>query len=91
MYLRPYDLEDYELGPWSNNAWDNEVKGSIKLAIMDFRNVPGEINKETAPREAPHTSDRSWICSRRWRTLRSRIPWYGFGSLGMTSLMITEG
>lgn len=46
VYLRPYDLEDYELGPWSNNAWDNEVKGSdIKLAIMDFRNVPGEINK----------------------------------------------
>ena len=56
-YLRCYDTEKDEIGAWGDQVWDESVANSIKLAVMDFWNIPGVINKETAPKDAPYFLD----------------------------------
>jgi hypothetical protein len=56
-FLRPYDSSKDELSKWGDGDWDDYVNASIKLAIIDFRNIPGVLNKETAPSDAPYYTD----------------------------------
>jgi hypothetical protein len=56
-FLRPYNSKRDELTNWGARDWDEYVKASIKLAIIDFRNIPGILNKDTAPAEAPYYTD----------------------------------
>ena len=52
--MRPYNLEGDVLSPWPEHVWDDHVNSSTKLGFIDFRNVPGEINRETASKEKPY-------------------------------------
>ena len=56
-YLRCYNMEKDEIGAWGDQVWDNSMANSIKLAVMDFRNIPGIINKETTPKDALYFLD----------------------------------
>ncbi len=53
-YLRPYDTKDNILSLWGNNVRNDAIGDSLKLALIDFRNILGVINKETAPRDSPY-------------------------------------
>ena len=57
MFLRPYDSEKDELTKWLDGDWDEYVKASIKLEIIDFRNIPGILNKDTTSVETPYYTD----------------------------------
>ena len=56
-FLRPYEVNGDEITTWTNNAWDGDMKDSIKFAVMDFCNIPKIINKETSSRDAPYFVD----------------------------------
>ena len=56
-YLRCYDTEKDEIGAWSDQVWDDSMTNSIKLAVMDFRNIPRVINKEMDPKDTPYFLD----------------------------------
>ena len=53
IFVRPYDAKEDTLAPWGNGVWEPE-NVVIKLTLLDFRNIPGVINKETAPKESPY-------------------------------------
>jgi hypothetical protein len=54
VYFRPYDTKADKLSCWSPGVWEDGTNESLKLAVMDFRNIPGVINKDTAPADAPY-------------------------------------
>ena len=42
------------MGEWADNAWDESTNKSIKLAVLDFRNILGVLHKSTAPKDSPY-------------------------------------
>jgi hypothetical protein len=53
-FYRPYELKDDEMGEWDANVWDESVQSRIKMAIMDFRNIPGILNKGSSATDASY-------------------------------------
>lgn len=56
-FFRPYDMKDDELGDWDSGVWDESTASVLKLAIMDFRNVPGVINMGSCKAGTPYFVD----------------------------------
>ena len=52
-FFRPYDCKEDFFAEWPSEVWDSSGV-DIKLAVMDFRNILGIINRETAPKESPY-------------------------------------
>jgi hypothetical protein len=53
-YMRAYNMEDDDIGEWDTNVWQESTKTSLKMAIMDFQNIPGIINKLKSSDAAPY-------------------------------------
>ena len=54
IFMRSYSFDNDLMGEWANNAWDESTNKSIKLAVLDFRNIPGVLHKSTAPKDSPY-------------------------------------
>ena len=52
-----YDMQEDTFNNWEDGEWDDDHKESIKLGIMDFRNVPGVMDKDSAPEDSPYYQD----------------------------------
>ena len=52
-FFKPYDCKEDFFAEWPSEVRDSSGV-DIKLAVMDFRNIPGIINRETAPKESPY-------------------------------------
>jgi hypothetical protein len=53
-YYRPYEMKDDELGDWDAHVWDGVVESGLKMAIIDFRNIPGVIYKGSGAGQASY-------------------------------------
>ena len=54
IFMRSYSSDNDLMGDWADNAWDESMKKSIKLVVLDFRNIPRILHKSTAPNDSPY-------------------------------------
>lgn len=51
---RPYDSKNDILSDWSDDGWTKSVVEHLKLAVMDFRLIPGTFDQATSSKETPY-------------------------------------
>ena len=54
IFMRSYSSDNDLMGDWVDNAWNESMNKSIKLAVLDFCNIPGVLHKSTAPNDSPY-------------------------------------
>ena len=52
-YLRPYNIGRNELMNWPENVWTTQTVDRILLDVIDFRCIPGVLEKENSSIEKP--------------------------------------
>lgn len=50
----PYDSKNDILSDWSDDAWSESIADQLKLAVMDFRMIPGALDQGTSSKETPY-------------------------------------
>ena len=63
IFMRSYSSDNDLMGDWADNAWDESMNKSIKLVVVDFRNIPGVLHKSTTPNDSPYYEEFMEIAS----------------------------
>ena len=54
IFVKSYSSDKDLMGDWADKVWDESTNKSIKLALLDFCNIPGVLHKSTAPKDSPY-------------------------------------